>query len=82
MMVQPMAKKSDHKHSLAPAAISELPELIRPAQLAAALGVAKTTIWRWSKGGNGPKRIAIGGSVFFAREDISQWINAHKRDGL
>ena len=62
--------------------LDNLPDLVRPAELAAVLGVAKTTLWRWSKAGNGPKRITIGGTVFFARADIQHWLNAHRREGV
>jgi predicted DNA-binding transcriptional regulator AlpA len=62
-------------------AISGLPELILPAQLTEALGINKATLWRWNKSGNAPKRITVAGKVFYAREDVLIWLNAHKHMG-
>lgn len=61
-----------------PTAISSLPEIILQSELIAALGVHKTTLWRWHKAGNGPKQITISGKVFYQREDVLAWLDANK----
>jgi predicted DNA-binding transcriptional regulator AlpA len=76
-----MPRLSDSPPKPANNAISGLPELILPPQLATALGVHRTTLWRWIKAGNGPKRIVIGATVFFQKEDVLTWLAAHKHQG-
>lgn len=77
-----MPRLSPNRQLPPPDAISKLPELVKPAQLTHALGINKTTLWRWCKAGNGPKRVAIGATVFFQREDVLAWLAKHKRTGL
>ncbi len=77
-----MPRLSQNRQLPAPDALSKLPELVKPAQLTHALGIAKSTLWRWCKAGIGPKRVAVGATVFFQREDVLVWLEKHKRAGL
>ena len=62
--------------------LSTLPELIRIDQLAAALGVNKCTIWRWTRDHLAPKRVVVGGLVLFRKADIVEWLASHCHQGL
>lgn len=51
-------------------------KIIRPNELTKLLGISKSTIWRFEKAGDFPKKINIGiKSVGYLEEDINKWIN-------
>jgi excisionase family DNA binding protein len=44
--------------------------------LAALLGVSRSTVYEWRYTGNGPRGIRIGRQVRFARSDVEAWLEA------
>lgn len=50
------------------------PLLIPAAQVAEALGVSRTTVWRLVKAGKLAEPVRIGGAVRFRRSDIERFV--------
>ena len=58
-----------------PAPLSGAPAVIRAADLAKMLGVARVTLWRWSRKGHLPLPIKLGpGVTGWRRADIELWL--------
>jgi len=60
--------------------VSDMPEkdklLLTASDLAASLGVNRSTIWTWHSGGKIPMPVHIGGVTRWRREEIQRWIEA------
>ena len=49
--------------------------VLRPAQAAEALGIARSTLTRWRQRDDFPKALTLGpGAVGFRRSDIENWL--------
>lgn len=59
-----------------------LPEFVTSSRLCEELDIHPTTLWRWMRDGLGPKRLSIGHTVRFARDDVLSWIAERTRAGL
>ena len=59
-----------------------LPDWATISQVAEALGISVTTLWRLCRDGLGPPRIVIGRSVRFKKSSILEWIASREREGL
>lgn len=46
----------------------------KPAELAAELGVAVSTLAGWRSKGTGPRHVLIAGRVHYLRTDVEQWL--------
>lgn len=56
-------------------------EFVPMKQLSAELGVARSTFYRWTKTGKGPKAYKFGTqSLRFRRSDVEAWIASNKLD--
>lgn len=55
-------------------------KLLRTSNVVEWLGVSRSTLWRWTRGGLFPAPIAIGPNAIAWREDeISAWLDARPR---
>lgn len=53
-------------------------ELLTPAEVAAQLGVTPHTLLRWHNQRVGPARIKVGKQVFYRRQALFAWLQAHE----
>lgn len=49
-------------------------ELLTTAEAAALLNVGERTLWRWSRSGQAPRPVKIGGVVRYRRGEYMAWI--------
>ena len=54
--------------------------LMTPPAAAAYLGVVVNTLAKWRHYGQGPGYIKFGSKVFYEREVIDAWLDAHRRN--
>ena len=56
------------------------PEILRVRDLTALLGVARSTIWKWTKDGAFPAPVRLGGQtsrmIGWRRSDVEAWIRS------
>lgn len=53
-------------------------QFYKPKELAAELGVAEVTLWRWRRDGVGPRAIRLGPhAIRYARADVADWLESH-----
>ncbi len=50
--------------------------LLTASELAAMLGVNRSTIWTWHSGGKIPMPVQIGGITRWRKDEIQQWLDA------
>ncbi|MHB1035226.1 MAG: helix-turn-helix transcriptional regulator [Pirellulales bacterium] len=58
------------------AAETIIPELLTTAEAARLVNVGERTLWRWSRSGDCPAPVRIGGAVRYRREEYLAWIKA------
>ncbi|MDA1095498.1 MAG: AlpA family phage regulatory protein [Acidobacteria bacterium] len=55
-------------------------QLLRPRNLATALGVSTTTLWRWAKAPDFPRPFRLGeNSIAFDAQEIARWLAGRRR---
>jgi len=55
--------------------------LLRPAQVAEALSIHRSTLWRWVKRGDFPAPIQLGrNTVAFRESEVRAWIDSRTGD--
>jgi prophage regulatory protein len=58
-------------------------KVLRMAEAARLLGVSLSTLWRWERSGDFPKRIRLGVRTVGIREDeLMAWIEGRQRPGM
>jgi excisionase family DNA binding protein len=56
-------------------------EWLTPEQVAQRLGKSKVTIYRWSRKGEGPAGVRIGGTIKFDKAEVERWLSAQETVG-
>jgi excisionase family DNA binding protein len=56
---------------------STVEPLLTPDEVAAVLGIPKTTLFRWRVDSKGPKGIRVGKHLRFRPSEISRWLDEH-----
>ncbi|MBU4214304.1 MAG: helix-turn-helix domain-containing protein [Actinobacteria bacterium] len=51
--------------------------LLTPDQVAAVLGVPKTTLFRWRVDAKGPLGIRVGKHLRFRQSEVDRWLDEH-----
>jgi excisionase family DNA binding protein len=52
-------------------------KLLKPAEVAAFLGVPKATLYAWRYRREGPPAVRVGRHLRYRRRDLDQWLEAH-----
>jgi predicted DNA-binding transcriptional regulator AlpA len=58
---------------------SHMPEIMKPAEAAEALGITVDTLFSWRKDGNGPKYVQPTPRIVrYTRTDVLAWMQEHR----
>ncbi|WP_211314944.1 helix-turn-helix transcriptional regulator [Thioalbus denitrificans] len=75
------ATRSYERHKIEEVPIMAL-RMIRAAGLCRELSISRTTLWRWTRAGDFPAPVKVGGGVtsWFVHE-VEAWLKSHRGDG-
>lgn len=55
---------------------TEIPKLLRYEDMKRIFGISRSSLYRWEKEGDFPKRVQMGAnSIAWKQEDVMEWIN-------
>lgn len=54
-------------------------KLLSPKELAAWLGVPRSTVYAWNYQGTGPKRIRVGKAVRYRPTEVERWLTEREK---